>query len=319
MQECDLERSQVVNWTTNVRKRNWKATVDKTKKPHNFIDFMFLALDRDERIAKPVQTEVEGDESAVDNNNDVDKNAVDNNNDIDKNAVDNNNDIDESAVNIDGNDDDDDENSTVTVKMVTGGKRTRLPRSQPSRTQTKRTAKKPKLPTRTRKKGHTNTKKGQDTKAKKSKSLDPLPIVAPTEIPQLEQFAAPKSPIYPDVSLSEGENNNDGSDTIPNQIKHCDDFNLHMLSLDQENDDFMPSLSDFFRKGLADERMMPGSCTGNGMTQNVNITLDTASHEDDFMMSVNPTMANLRQEMYDVDMLGLLDDGIDLAELKVGV
>jgi hypothetical protein len=44
--ETGLTRSQIVNWTTNVRKRNRKATLDG-KKPHHFIDFVFLAQERD--------------------------------------------------------------------------------------------------------------------------------------------------------------------------------------------------------------------------------------------------------------------------------
>jgi Homeobox KN domain len=43
MQCTGLSQSQVVNWTTNVRKRNRKATCENGKKPHHFIDFMFLA------------------------------------------------------------------------------------------------------------------------------------------------------------------------------------------------------------------------------------------------------------------------------------
>jgi hypothetical protein len=46
--QTGLSHSQVVNWTTNVRKRNRKATLGG-KKPHHFIDFMFLAQDRDEK------------------------------------------------------------------------------------------------------------------------------------------------------------------------------------------------------------------------------------------------------------------------------
>jgi len=42
----DLSYSQVVNWTTNVRKRNLKATIEG-KKPHHFLDFLFLAEHRD--------------------------------------------------------------------------------------------------------------------------------------------------------------------------------------------------------------------------------------------------------------------------------
>jgi hypothetical protein len=52
MKLCDatnLSYSQVVNWTTNVRKRNLKATVEGGKKPHHFLDFVFLAHDRERR------------------------------------------------------------------------------------------------------------------------------------------------------------------------------------------------------------------------------------------------------------------------------
>jgi len=45
-----LSYSQVVNWTTNVRKRNLKATVEHGKKPHHFLDFLFLADDREKRM-----------------------------------------------------------------------------------------------------------------------------------------------------------------------------------------------------------------------------------------------------------------------------
>ncbi len=52
MEDCNLSYSQVVNWTTNVRKRSLKATVEKGKKPHHFLDFMFLALNRESRTVK---------------------------------------------------------------------------------------------------------------------------------------------------------------------------------------------------------------------------------------------------------------------------
>ena len=39
----------MVNWTTNVRKRNLKATVEKGKKPHHFLDFLFLADNRERK------------------------------------------------------------------------------------------------------------------------------------------------------------------------------------------------------------------------------------------------------------------------------
>lgn len=47
MSRTGLTNTQVVNWTTNVRKRNRKATCEDGKKPHHFIDFLFLAHDRE--------------------------------------------------------------------------------------------------------------------------------------------------------------------------------------------------------------------------------------------------------------------------------
>jgi hypothetical protein len=52
MRMTGLSNSQVVNWTTNVRKRNRKATCQGGKKPHHFIDFLFLAQDRENRQKK---------------------------------------------------------------------------------------------------------------------------------------------------------------------------------------------------------------------------------------------------------------------------
>ena len=49
MEQTGLNQNQIVNWTTNVRKRNRKATCEGGKKPHHFIDFMFLLHDRVER------------------------------------------------------------------------------------------------------------------------------------------------------------------------------------------------------------------------------------------------------------------------------
>lgn len=47
-----LSTSQVVNWTTNVRKRNRKAVLDNKKKPHHFIDFLFLVQERENKKAE---------------------------------------------------------------------------------------------------------------------------------------------------------------------------------------------------------------------------------------------------------------------------
>lgn len=49
MAQTGLSQSQVVNWTTNVRKRNKKATCQGGKKPHHFIDFLFLVQDREKQ------------------------------------------------------------------------------------------------------------------------------------------------------------------------------------------------------------------------------------------------------------------------------
>jgi hypothetical protein len=57
MRMTGLSHSQVVNWTTNVRKRNRKATCQGGKKPHHFIDFLFLAQDRENREKKQKEQE----------------------------------------------------------------------------------------------------------------------------------------------------------------------------------------------------------------------------------------------------------------------
>lgn len=49
-EKTNLSYSQIVNWTTNVRKRNLKATVEGGKKPHHFLDFLFLVENRDKKI-----------------------------------------------------------------------------------------------------------------------------------------------------------------------------------------------------------------------------------------------------------------------------
>lgn len=55
MKHTGLSQSQVINWTTNVRKRNRKATCQGGKKPHHFIDFLFLAQDRENQKFKGEQ------------------------------------------------------------------------------------------------------------------------------------------------------------------------------------------------------------------------------------------------------------------------
>ena len=50
-----LAKTQVVNWTTNVSKSNLKDTVELGKKPHHFLDYLFLATatEKQMRIAQP--------------------------------------------------------------------------------------------------------------------------------------------------------------------------------------------------------------------------------------------------------------------------
>mmetsp|Transcript_15187 Transcript_15187/g.22549 ORF Transcript_15187/g.22549 Transcript_15187/m.22549 type:complete len:1052 (+) Transcript_15187:210-3365(+) len=63
-----LKYSQVVNWTTNIRKRSLKATVENGKKPHNFLDFLFLAEDRDKKLRRSGKVRTGDDMSAKDAN-----------------------------------------------------------------------------------------------------------------------------------------------------------------------------------------------------------------------------------------------------------
>ena len=58
--KTNLTYSQVVNWTTNVRKRNLKATIEGNKKPHHFLDFLFLTYNRDKKLALTASREEGG-------------------------------------------------------------------------------------------------------------------------------------------------------------------------------------------------------------------------------------------------------------------
>ena len=57
VQQTGLTSSQIVNWTTNVRKRNRKATCENGKKPHHFLDFLFLVHDRETKKANTAAAE----------------------------------------------------------------------------------------------------------------------------------------------------------------------------------------------------------------------------------------------------------------------
>ncbi|GKY90416.1 hypothetical protein MPSEU_000015400 [Mayamaea pseudoterrestris] len=62
MQQTQLSHSQVVNWTTNVRKRNRKATCESRKKPHHFLDFLFL---KQHKINQLQQEQTNGEGSGI--------------------------------------------------------------------------------------------------------------------------------------------------------------------------------------------------------------------------------------------------------------
>jgi hypothetical protein len=55
-----------VNWATNIRKRNLKGTVERGKKPHHFLDFLFLAVHREKEMLESSGSRYEARRSHVD-------------------------------------------------------------------------------------------------------------------------------------------------------------------------------------------------------------------------------------------------------------